>query len=108
MQSQTIRRQYDEVIAPHYDLDPQSVLRSSLDRAAEQIRGHLLGTGARDGAGLRVLDVGIGTGLFLARLKALAGARLQPFGLDLSEKMLELAGGRIPDLGTHRERRLEL
>jgi len=63
MQSQTIQRQYDEVIAPHYDLDPQSVIRPSLDRAAAQIQGQNL---FRAGARLRVLDLGIGTGLFLA------------------------------------------
>ena len=95
MQSQTIQRQYDEVIAPHYDLDPQSVIRPSLDRAAAQIQGQNL---FRAGARLRVLDLGIGTGLFLAKLKALAGEQLQPFGLDLSEKMIEIAGRRIPDL----------
>ena len=95
MQSQTIQRQYDEVIAPHYDLDPQSVLGPSLDRAADQIQGQdLFGPGAR----LRVLDLGVGTGLFLAKLRTLAGERLQPFGLDLSEKMIEIACRRIPDL----------
>lgn len=95
MESQTIQRQYDQVIAPHYDLDPQGVIRSSLNRAVAQIRGQgLFGSGAP----LRVLDLGIGTGLFLAQLKALAGERLQPFGLDLSEKMIEIAGRRIPDL----------
>jgi SAM-dependent methyltransferase len=95
MQSQTIQRQYDEVIAPHYDRDPQSVIRPSLDRATAQIQSQEL---FRAGGPLRVLDLGIGTGLFLAKLKALAGERLQPFGLDLSEKMIEIASQRIPDL----------
>src|SRR5260370_31167042 len=95
MQSQTIQRQYDEVIAPHYDLDPQSVLGPALDRAAAQIQSENL---LRAGACPRVLDLGIGTGLFLAKLKALAGERLQPFGLDLSEKMIESARRRTPDL----------
>jgi SAM-dependent methyltransferase len=45
-----------------------------------------------------VLDLGVGTGLFLAKLRTLAGERLQPFGLDLSEKMIEIACRRIPDL----------
>src|SRR5262245_2143922 len=95
MKSQTIQRQYDEVIAPRYDLDPQSVIRPSLDRAAAQIQSQdLFGSDAP----LRVLDLGIGTGLFLAKLKALAGEQLHPFGLDLSEKMIEIASRRIPDL----------
>jgi SAM-dependent methyltransferase len=94
MMTQTIRRQYDEVIAHHYDQDPQAVLRTSLDRAADQIRQHLPLSGER----LRVLDVGVGTGLFLARLRALGGPRVEPFGLDLSEKMIAIARRRMPDL----------
>jgi SAM-dependent methyltransferase len=95
IQPQTIQRQYDEVIAPHYDLDPQAVIRPSLDRAVAQVRGQdLFGNGVPR----RVLDLGIGTGLFLAKLKALAGERLQPFGLDLSQKMIETACRRLPDL----------
>jgi SAM-dependent methyltransferase len=96
MKTKTIQRQYDEVIAPRYDLDPQSVTGPSLNRAAGQIRRQqLLGDGA---ARLRVLDVGVGTGLFLAHLKALAGRRVQPFGLDLSEKMIAGARRKVPDL----------
>src|SRR5262249_40526745 len=95
MKSQTIQRQYDEVIAPHYDLDPQSVIGPSLTPALGQIqRANLFGLGTD----LRVLDLGIGTGLFLAKLRALAGEQLQPFGLDLSEKMIEIANLRIPNL----------
>src|SRR5215831_10100101 len=89
METQTIQRQYDEVIAPHYDLDPQAVLGTSLNRAAHQIRQqHLPGNSLEP---LRVLDLGVGTGLFLAKLKALAGDQIQPFGLDLSEKMIDCA-----------------
>src|SRR5260370_28151867 len=95
MKTDTIQRQYDEVIAPHYDLDPQSVTGTSLDRAAGQVRKQqLLG----EGAPRRVLDVGLGTGLFLAKLKALGGDQVLPFGLDLSEKMITGARRRIPDL----------
>jgi SAM-dependent methyltransferase len=94
MKTQTIQRQYDEVIAPHYDLDPQSVTGTSLRRAAEQIRRQRL----LEGGPLRVLDVGVGTGLFLAKLKALGGDQVRPFGLDLSEKMIDGARRRIPDL----------
>src|SRR5262245_65650073 len=95
-QPQTIQRQYDEVIAPHYDRDPQSVIGPSLERAAAQIRGaSLLGNGQ---GSLRVLDLGVGTGTFLARLKALGGDDVQPFGIDLSEKMIDLARVKVPDL----------
>jgi SAM-dependent methyltransferase len=96
MKTATIQRQYDEVIASHYDGDPQEVIGPSLDRVAKQVgQQHLLA----DAAGpLRVLDVGIGTGLFLAKLKALGGDHIQPFGLDLSPKMIDSARRKIPDL----------
>jgi SAM-dependent methyltransferase len=93
---QTIQRQYDEVIAPYYDQDPQSVIGQSLDRATAQIRSeHLPDNGIGP---LRVLDLGVGTGTFLARLKRLGGEAVQPFGLDLSEKMVRLARAKVPDL----------
>jgi SAM-dependent methyltransferase len=44
--------------------------------------------------GQRVLDIGCGTGVFL-RLVADRGA--QPFGLDASEALLEIAGERVPE-----------
>jgi len=96
MTTDTIQRQYDEVIASHYDLDPQSVTGNTLDRAAEQISmQHLLSdTSTR----LRVYDVGMGTGMFLARLKALTDDQIQPFGLDLSQKMIDCAYQKIPNL----------
>ncbi len=93
---QTIQRQYNEVIASHYDQDPQAVIGRSLDRAVAQVRQQRLLDNGNER--LRVLDVGMGTGLFLARLKALDGDKVQPFGLDLSEKMVECARRRIPDL----------
>jgi SAM-dependent methyltransferase len=96
LKTQTIQRQYDEVIAPHYDLDPQAVTGISLERAAEQTRRRqVLGDGAET---LKVLDVGVGTGVFLAKMQALGGERVQPFGLDLSEKMVAIARRRVPDL----------
>ncbi len=49
-------------------------------------------------AGLKVLDVGVGTGLFLAKLLPLGNGRVEPFGLDLSAKMVESARAKIPDL----------
>jgi SAM-dependent methyltransferase len=95
-QLETIQRQYDEVIAPHYDLDPQSVIGQSLERATTQISAeHLLGNGRGP---IRVLDLGVGSGTFLARLKALGGEDVQPFGLDLSEKMIDIARAKVPDL----------
>lgn len=95
--TQTIQRQYNEVVAEYYDLDPQEVLGRSLDRAFEQLRHQLITGNGREGP-LKVLDVGMGTGRFLARLKALDGDRIQPYGLDLSEKMVDWAHTRIPDL----------
>jgi ubiquinone/menaquinone biosynthesis C-methylase UbiE len=44
--------------------------------------------------GQRVLDIGCGTGVFL-RLVADRGA--QPFGLDASEALLEIARERVPE-----------
>jgi SAM-dependent methyltransferase len=96
MTTDTIQRQYDEVIASHYDLDPQAVTGATLDRAAEQIRHQqILGDGSTR---LRVYDVGMGTGMFLTRLRALADDQIQPFGLDLSQKMIDCAYQKIPDL----------
>jgi SAM-dependent methyltransferase len=91
-----IQRQYNEVIAPCYDRDPQSVTGDTLDRAIHQIRTqHIL----EEIAGpLRVYDVGMGTGMFLTRLLALAGDQIQPFGLDLSQKMIDCATRKIPQL----------
>jgi SAM-dependent methyltransferase len=96
MKTDTIQRQYDEVIAPHYDLDPQSVIGTSLNRAAEQIRKRVLV--ARGATPLSVFDVGVGTGTFLAKLRALGYAQIQPYGLDLSQKMIDKAREKITDL----------
>ena len=95
MTTDTIQQQYNELIAPHYDLDPQSVTGNTLDRAVQQIRTQGLLEDRTDR--LRVYDVGMGTGMFLARLMALDD-QIQPFGLDLSQKMIECAYQKIPDL----------
>jgi SAM-dependent methyltransferase len=96
MQSTVIQRQYDEVIASHYDLDPKSVIGDSLNRAVAQLRKQdLLDAG---GVPLRVLDLGVGTGRFLQKLRAHAARPVQPFGLDLSSRMIDNARARIPDL----------
>jgi SAM-dependent methyltransferase len=94
MLTSAIQRQYDEVIAPHYDLDPQAVVGRSLDQALE----HLVQHGClAEGVPLRVLDLGMGTGAFLARLRA-RDQSLRPFGIDISEKMIDIARDRIPGL----------
>src|SRR5262245_45304711 len=92
MITQTIHHAYNDVVASHYDLDPQTVIGPSLDRAVHQLRKQRL---VGDGAGrLKVLDLGMGTGLFLAKLRALGGEQVEPFGLDLAED----ARRKIPDL----------
>jgi ubiquinone/menaquinone biosynthesis C-methylase UbiE len=96
MSTQTVHHAYNDVVASHYDLDPQTVIGPSLDRAVKQLRKQqLVGDGAER---LRVLDLGMGTGLFLAKLKALGGDQVQPFGLDLAENMVENARRKVPDL----------
>ena len=96
MDTLTVQRQYDEVVAPHYDLDPHSVIGRSLDLALGQVRKRQL---LENSLGpFQVLDVGVGTGSFLARLKALGGDRVRPFGLDLSERMIRAARRKVPDL----------
>lgn len=90
----TIQRQYDEVIASHYDLDPQNVMTDTVERVFEQIEKQ----GILQSRPLRVYDVGMGTGRFLERLLATAGPELQPFGLDLSQKMIDCAYAKIPRL----------
>jgi SAM-dependent methyltransferase len=88
-----IQRQYDEIIASHYDFDPQAVIGDSLDRALSHIERH----GGSEPA-WRALDLGVGTGRFLEKLRGWAGQGLEPYGLDLSRKMLDIACRRIPDL----------
>jgi SAM-dependent methyltransferase len=90
MQSDVIQRQYDEVIASRYDFDPQSVIGDSLDRAVSQIC-------KQDREPLRVLDLGVGTGRFLEKLRSVPLA-IEPFGLDISQKMIDIAQERIPDM----------
>jgi SAM-dependent methyltransferase len=94
MQTTLIQRQYDEVIAPHYDLDPQGIIGRSLDRAINQIRRWLP---VADATPLRVLDLGMGTGRFFEKLKPHV-SQLQPYGIDLSQRMTDIARARIADL----------
>lgn len=96
MQTELIQRQYNEIIAPHYDLDPQGLIGRSLTKALEQIQS------LRDEIGtdeiLKVLDVGCGTGKFCERLKNESGFVTQLHGLDLSEKMADIALERLPEM----------
>jgi SAM-dependent methyltransferase len=93
MESSVIQRQYDEVIASRYDFDPQSVVGDSLDRAVTQIRRRVRGDGP-----LNVLDLGVGTGRFLEKLRTATDLTIQPCGLDISQKMIDIALARIPDM----------
>jgi SAM-dependent methyltransferase len=95
MQTTVIQRQYDEIIASGYDLDPHGVIGDSLDRAIGQIQAHVT---ARGNEGLSVLDLGVGTGRFLEKLRGGTGLKIRPFGLDISRAMVEVARARIPDL----------
>src|SRR5262245_42757079 len=96
MHIKLIQRHYDEVIAPYYDLDPQSIISDSLDVAIAQILDWL--PAGEELRPLKVLDLGMGTGRFLEKLRARTSREIQPFGLDLSEKMISIARDRIPDL----------
>lgn len=97
MSTVTIQRQYDELIAKNYDLDPQDLAGISLDHALQQleIEGPLTGTSAE---ALQVLDVGMGTGLFFEKLAGQTNREFRPYGLDLSQRMLDFAHQRLPDL----------
>ena len=96
MSTQTIHRAYNDVVASHYDLDPQGVIGRSLDCAVHQLQSEDLLGATREL--LHVLDIGMGTGLFLGKLKQAAGDQIVPFGIDLAEKMVENARKRLPDL----------
>ncbi len=96
-----IQRQYDEIIAPHYDLDPQQVTTNALGIALGQLSSAMLDRSASQP--LDLLDVGIGTGVFCERLRAASRRPIRPHGLDISERMLELAKSRIPDLRAARD-----
>ena len=94
MSTTEVHHAYNDVVATHYDLDPQGVIGRSLDRGIAQMKEESL----LDGGELRVLDIGMGTGLFLEKLRLAAGGRIVPFGIDLAENMLEVARRRLPGL----------
>src|SRR5262245_13020670 len=96
MSTSIIQRQYDEVIADHYDVDPLSVTNNALDRALEHVRrGGLL---EADREPLAVLDLGVGTGLFLEKLCLASNRDVELYGLDISERMIDVARRRLPEL----------
>jgi SAM-dependent methyltransferase len=95
MHSSIIQHQYDEVIASHYDVDPLSVVGDSLDKAVCQIQrqGHFVSQAGP----CTVLDLGMGTGRFLEKLSPHI-EELLPFGIDISQRMIEIAHTRVPNL----------
>jgi len=96
MESAVIRRQYDDVIAVQYDLDPQNTTGMSLDRAL----GHLHAEGVFSELlpAMRVLDIGMGTGMFLEKLRNRSSRTIEPWGIDISQRMAAIAHRKLPDL----------
>ncbi len=96
MNKEVIQRQYDEVIAKHYDVDPQGVIQRSISASLDQLEQLDLLQAALPP--LRVLDLGVGTGLFLERLMQSTERDVVPSGLDISRQMVEIARERIPEI----------
>lgn len=96
MESAVIQRQYDEVISGQYDLDPQFTTGKSLDRAILHLEQEAILSGVLPP--MKVLDVGMGTGMFLQKLRNISARAIEPFGLDISEKMAAIAQEKLPDL----------
>ena len=94
MSTVAVHHAYNDVVAPHYDLDPQGVTGDSLDRAVQQLRRQPFSEDRPS----KVLDLGMGTGLFLSKLREFEGNSIVPFGLDLAENMVANALRKIPDL----------
>lgn len=96
METNTIQRQYDDVIAQNYDLDPMGITGTCLDRGVDDLNDiGLLDPGQPE---LRVLDLGMGTGMFLERIIKPEHRDITPFGVDLSAGMAEIARMKIPSL----------
>ena len=92
----SIKRQYDDLIAENYDLDPQGIAGITLDRALKQLNDALCSQ--EDLSAMKTLDLGMGTGLFYDKLYQVTSREIDPYGLDISKKMLDIAHLRIPDL----------
>ncbi|REJ65418.1 MAG: class I SAM-dependent methyltransferase [Planctomycetota bacterium] len=96
MNTAVIQRQYDELIAERYDQDPHGLTGASLDRAIAQIEQ--AGLLSSELSPLRMLDLGMGTGLFCEKLRFSSDREIAPYGIDISAKMIEVAQQRLPDL----------
>ena len=97
-QTAEIQRQYDNVIAQHYDLDPQDVTNRSLDLALQHLRKLGLLKFNPTLPPIEVLDLGMGTGLFLQKLRAATLGSAECWGVDLSQNMTEIAKAKIQGL----------
>ncbi|MCA9072853.1 MAG: class I SAM-dependent methyltransferase [Planctomycetaceae bacterium] len=96
MLTETVRRHYDDIIASNYDVDPQGITGKCQDFAIEQLQGtNAFAPGLPN---LRVLDLGMGTGMFLSKLRHSSARQIDPYGLDLSENMAAQAKRKHPDL----------
>lgn len=98
MDTAVIQRQYDDLIAPHYDLDPQNLMAMSLDRALDNLRDTELLNFTPGSAPLRTLDLGMGTGTFLHELSQQSIRDVEPCGIDLSANMIRVAENKLPGL----------
>ena len=76
MSTAIIQRQYDELIAENYDLDPQDLTRITLDQAFLQLANANILSG--ESPTMKVLDLGMGTGLFYDKLGRRVFARFPP------------------------------
>ncbi|AFY54185.1 methylase involved in ubiquinone/menaquinone biosynthesis [Rivularia sp. PCC 7116] len=92
-----IQRQYDEIIAPNFDIDAKGIYASTYQKGIIQLQNTNL---LQSKTPLQVLDIGIGTGSFLEQIALLCEGEVSPFGVDISEKMLEIAKNKIPNLRT--------
>ncbi len=92
-----IQRQYDEIIAPNFDIDAKGIYASTYQKGIIQLQNTNL---ILSKTPLQVLDIGIGTGSFLEQIALLREGEVSPFGMDISEKMLDIAKKKIPNLRT--------
>lgn len=96
MESAVIQRQYDDVIAAQYDHDPQNTTSNSLNRALDHLEAAELLSGLLPA--MKVLDIGMGTGMFLEKLRARSARLIEPCGIDISRQMAAIAHRKLPDL----------
>ena len=96
MESAVIQRQYDDVIASQYDQDPQNTTSNSLNRALDHLEARDILSGALPP--MKVLDVGMGTGIFLEKLRTRSARTIEPCGIDISQQMAAIAQSKLPDL----------